>query len=242
VALLLPWTLSALAGCVDDQSLQIVRFIEPDPLMNCEALPTSMFNRTSGLLDVGIVAAGGFRGYVAAPLVQNNLPSKTVPNQIDNNTITVTGTSIDLTVSPSLSAALPSSQRSFSTQAAAGTLTPAGQATFFVELVPRQVALLLAPSVPTGVPNTQLPVVTAHVKPVGDRAGTTIVGPEVQFPVEICKFCLTAQPAPCPAGGIPVNQVQKGGCLPEQDQAVTCCTNSSGALLCGSEVPTAAAM
>jgi hypothetical protein len=234
--------LSALAGCVDDQSLQIVRFVEPDPLMNCEALPTSMFNRTSGLLDVGIVAAGGFAGYVAAPLVQNNLPAKTVQNQIDNNTITVTGANIDLSVSPSLAGALPASQRSFSMSAAAGTLAATGQATFFAELVPRQVALLLAPSVPTGVPNTQFPVVTAHVRPVGDRAGTTIMGPEVSFPVEICKFCLTPQPAPCPSGGIPVNQVQKGGCLPEQDEPVTCCTNSSGALLCGSQVPTAAAM
>src|SRR5436309_3082923 len=61
------------AGCGDDLSLVITRFLAVDPKTSCIADATSKIDIDRGLLDVGVITAmPGVRGYIAVPVVQNN--------------------------------------------------------------------------------------------------------------------------------------------------------------------------
>jgi hypothetical protein len=230
----------AFGGCVqDDLTLSLVHFVPDDPMSNCVVQVSSTTTQTQGLLDVGIVASTGAPGYTVFPVVKNNLnPTMTTGTtaQVERNSVTVTGANVELKPDASLASAIPANQRKFFVAAGAGRLDPQGTAVFGIEAIPRPVALELANVVQTGVGNA-IPRVTASISPVGDRSGDTIVGAAVDFPIEICKFCLSGTPAACPAGGFPMADVKTGGCLQAQDLNITCCTGAQSQLLCGSDVP-----
>lgn len=227
-------------GCVqDDLTVTILHFVPDDPASQCVVQVASTTTLTEGILDVGIVASTGAPGYTVFPVVKNNLPvtmtTGTTP-QVERNAITVTGANVELKPDPSLAGAIPANQRKFFVAAGAGRVDPQGSVVFGVEALPRPLALALANAVPDGVGST-IPKVTASVSPVADHSGDTIVGSAIDFPIQICKFCLSGTPAACPAGGFDAAQVKAGGCFEAQDQNVTCCTGSQGQLLCGSDVP-----
>jgi hypothetical protein len=103
----------------------------------------------------------------------------------------------------------------------------------FTEILPARIAMELAGAIPAG----GLLTVTAHVRPVATRSGDQIVGGAFDFPIDLCVNCLAQSLGTCPLPmGTPVKDV---GCCPQQDDSFTCCTNASGAALCGASAPVA---
>jgi hypothetical protein len=233
-------------GCVDnDRVLTISRFVAADPNTQCVISTSSVLNQTGGILDVGLVTVGGTFGYLAFPVATNNLPEVTPTGGIELNAINVTGVNVELVVPDLLATAIPVAERKFSIPSAAGRLGPNGQAVFSVELIPHAIAVKIF-AVINNMNFSAFPTVVAKVSPLGDRAGDTIVGAPVPFPVQMCSFCLSGGgtiPAGCPATGFKPMSVVNGGCFEQQDASSTCCgvTNANGsqALLCGKQVPMA---
>ena len=78
---------------------------------------------------------------------------------------------------------------------------------------------------------------TVHMRPVGKRAGLSINGGYVDYPVQLCRFCLSQPINPCPPKGFPSGTGINDACLPAQDGSSTCCVDPTGLLLCGPAVP-----
>ncbi len=224
-------------ACVDNQlSLVISNFAALTTEGACAASPTAMVNLNNGILDVGIVSEG-YGGYVAGPIVTNRLLANGTTTTLETNAIQLTGVEVELRPSPNLSAAIPNSSRKFFVPAAGGLLKPGASSGLVVEVVPTQLALQLANSVQAGAVPERLIV---RIRPVGKHAGVDIDGGPVDFPLEVCKYCLSQPPVACPSGGLPMDQIKLGGCYPAQDQSVTCCRQQ--VTLCGADVPVATAM
>src|SRR5439155_17555748 len=63
-----------LAGCVDNTSIDIDRILAVTQTAMCVADPANTADISTGILDVGMVHAfPGLDGYVAAPVVRNNM-------------------------------------------------------------------------------------------------------------------------------------------------------------------------
>lgn len=242
-AYLLPAALSfGVAGCVqNDLSMNIDRFLFVSQMTMCNADPANTMIRSQGLLDVGIVNGGasqGQRGYFVAPVVRNDLPERMITGGIELDAITLTGFDVELHPDPTIAAAIPATQSRFYVPVGAVRIGAGGvgMASVFAEVIPAQVARLMAASVTPG-NATNSPLVLVHMRAVAEHAGSVITSAFVDYPVRICNFCLTPPPQPCPAGGFPMSAVLATACIPGQDDAVTCCTDA-GSLLCGKAVPT----
>jgi hypothetical protein len=230
--LLLP--VVALAACVEnDLSLTLNRYVAPNA-ESCTVSPSNQFLISKGVLDVGLVSSLGTGGYIAFPEIQNNLPSGTGTNSVELNAITVTGLDVELIPSAAIEGALPTQVRRFHLDAAGGRLTPGSSVVVSAEVLPRQIADMLAGGIAAMA--TTFPIITARVKPIGIRSGDTVIGAAVGLPIELCRFCLTQVVSPCPPTGFDSSSVNTGGCVPQQDSGITCCV-SSQTLLCGSAVP-----
>jgi hypothetical protein len=237
------------AGCVDDTlSLSINGFQAITEMNMCLPTATSTFTLAQGTLDVGMVqvgAAAGFRGYLIAPTVVNNLVERATTSTTETDAIDITGFDVELRPANDdavLQAALPASQRAYFVPVAGGRIFPGGgtgvtsQATILFEVIPVQVALAMSSHVQAGNPPGAPRPLLVHMRPVGNRAGLRINGGWVDFPLTICKFCLSNPPEACPTGGFPAKSISIG-CFPWQDMSTTCCI-SGNFLLCGARVPT----
>jgi hypothetical protein len=230
-----------LAGCTDNNaSVDIDRYLAVTPTNMCVADPANLIDRDSGLLDVGMATIGataGVGGFIAAPVVRNNMPLRAAMGQIDLDAITVTGFDVELSVPGTLASAI--SQPNFFVEVASGRIDAGGTAVhaFFDELIPSAMARQLAGVVPVG--TTNLPVIIAHTRPVAERVdGSTFNGGWSDFPITICNFCLTGgPPQACPSGGFTSSQVLPGGCFMQQDDSETCCIDTTNRLVCGKQVP-----
>ena len=240
--------LCGLAGCVDDDlSLTIVNFAVFTPGM-CTIAPGGSVFQSGGQLDVGIASLGapqGYHGYIAAPIVQNNLIERATATTAETDAVDLTGFDIELVPPASDSEvagainSLPLANRKFFYAVAGGRIPPGGmsQVAVGVEVINTDVARVLAKAVTTTGSRGGPPLIV-HMRPVGERAGLRLNGGYTDFPVNICKFCLTPAPQPCPTAGIPAAEFQAGGCFPEMDQSVSCCTDAaSSSLLCGAQAP-----
>ena len=124
---------------------------------------------------------------------------------------------------------LPNGQSSFFYNAAGGRVDPGGLAAMFIEVIPATMAKALAGSVPAG---GVLTIVT-EVQPVGQHQYDQVIGGRVSFPVDICVGCLDAPVVACPIAAGATDP-----CFPQQDEPTVCCTDATGALKCGANVPT----
>jgi hypothetical protein len=119
-------------------------------------------------------------------------------------------------------------------------IAPQGVVASPFQVIPGSYASVLSAAAP---PTTNSTPLIVHVRPVVERDGVTADGGFYDFPIYLCSGCLLETPInACPATGIPAAQIALGtGCEPAQDAKVTCCTSidpaTSGALLCGSQVP-----
>jgi hypothetical protein len=233
-AILLP---VLLAGCTDNNaSVDIDRYLAVTPTSMCVADPANLINRSFGILDVGIVAAGatgGLPGYLAAPVVRNNMPLRAPMGQIDLDAVTIKGFDVQLNLPGTVAAAV--TQPNFFVQTASQRIDAGGAVTaaIEVEIIPSGVARQLVSVVPVG--TTNLPQVVAHLRPVAERVdGSTFNGGWSDFPVTLCNLCLPAATAlACP---LKASQAVSSGCFPQQDESQTCCV-SGNQVLCGSRVP-----
>jgi hypothetical protein len=240
-AYLLPALL--ICGCADNnESVDIDRFLFVSQTTGCVADPSNTANRGRGLLDVGIVTLGasqGVQGYIAAPVVRNNMPLRAAMGEIDQDAVIVTSFDVELRPDPTIAAVLPLSQTAFNVPVAGGRIEAGGTSTnaMFVELIPASVARQMATVVKPG-NATNLPLVVAHTRAVVTKVdGSTMNSGWTDFPIDICNFCLTPTPQPCPQVPFAMASVEQSGCIVEQDDPVTCCTETGNVLLCGSAVP-----
>ncbi|HEX2568379.1 MAG TPA: hypothetical protein VH877_02390 [Polyangia bacterium] len=226
-------------GCQadNDQSLAVVEEKIPSLQNGCSVSASSAAIST-GVLDVGLVKdqATPF-GYLLYPLVRNQLVSPTTGNTTDGRfNLILTGADVELVPDATLAPLLPAERSRFFVTSCGCTVSPGGSAVLNVEVLPRSLALALAPGVTGGSGQPDLPTVIVRLRAVASRAGSRVTSGWVEFPVRLCRYCLTGgTPGACPAGGYSSDQVQEGGCNLIQDAAVTCCT--AGGLLCGNSVP-----
>lgn len=254
--------LCSLAGCLDNNAgeghgvlecaaanpLYTVRsFQRVDTMSMCRADTTNMSIWPFGTLDVGFLeqlhAAGvdiTELGYWAAPVLVNNLVDTSTPTTPQRGQIQTTGFNVEITAETGQTLPIKTPSPFFA-HAAGGLINPGGGlGAMFVKVLPADIALSLASAVnnPT-LPNFHNRIIV-HVQPVGIRAGETILGACTTYPIDLCKNCLT-NVQDCPQGGFAPTSVVSGGCRVQQDDAVTCCKDTSSpdkpVVLCGSQVP-----
>lgn len=231
-ALLLVAATVGAVGCQNnDLSIAItsMQAITKPSCMATSGMATGV-GRERGLLDVSLVTS---TGYVGIPVVRNQMMSRIVGTGTELNSIEVLGANVTLNLPGGGSAPLPANQQKFFYDSAVGRVDPAQAVPMFIEVVPAAAAMSLAGKIPAN----GLYTVIAEIKPVAMRANDQIVGGPIHFPVDLCQNCLLPSTGACPLpkGTVP----SSGGCFPQQDDAATCCTNASGALLCGSAAPVA---
>ena len=214
-------------GCENnDITLSIINMQAITRMNMCIALPgaTALETRNRGLLDVANVTTSG---YIAVPVVRNNLIMSTVG--VDYNSIQVLGADVKLTTPAGGALPLPAGQTDFFYASAAGRLDPAGAAPMFVEVVNADAARALASNIPANGVYT----VMSELRPVGMHSNDQVIGGPIDFAVDLCNGCLT-QTTTCP---LPKGTTIMDPCFPQQDDPTLCCTDSTGALLCGGAAP-----
>ena len=228
--LLLAAASAGAAGCTNNEiSLSIVQMAAVTRLTNCIPIVTTgagTVGRTRGLLDVAKLTT---TGYVAIPLVRNNLTANI--NNVEYNSIQILGANVKLSTVTGAAVTLPNGQSSFFYGSAAGLLDPGIIGAMSVEVISAPAARSLAGMIPSG----GLVTVVAEMRPVGMRAGDQVIGQATEFPVDLCSGCLTKN-STCPLPkGTTVVDVCPG--FQQQDDPETCCTDSTGAVLCGRAAP-----
>jgi hypothetical protein len=239
--------LSALlvAGCTnDDQSLTIARYVVMSGTGgSCLADPAVTTSVSSGLLDVKL--SGLFNvGYLLAPVVRNGLLSIMNATTPEQNNVYISSFDIELKQSPGdvyLNGLTPADLK-FNLPAAGGLIMPGGgQVSPILEVLPAMYVsalqnVSLTPSIHA---------IIVHMRANGAHSGVTLSSSWSDFPLYLCDGCLLNNGLDvfaCPTGGIPAAQINKGACSFPQDANVTCCSDATGLLLCGPQIPVKAGM
>jgi hypothetical protein len=206
-------------GCsTNDVSLSILGMEALTRMNMCNITPTATVLRDRGRLDVSQVTTSG---YIAVPVVRNNLPSNV--NGVEFNAIQLIGVNIKLMNVDGSTLVPPGLYNS-----AGGRLDPGGTAAMSVEVLPASVATTLP------IPSGGLYTVIAEVKPVGMRSSDQVVGGPIDFPIDVCNGCLVENLGACP---LPKGTMLP--CLDQQDDPTVCCTDATQAQLCNEKAPIA---
>jgi len=231
VALLLVAAASVGAtGCsTNDVTLSILQMQALTQMTMCVAQPSGAATvvRDRGLLDVSLVTTAG---YIAIPVVRNNLPNNT--NGVEFNSIQLTGANVKLENVDGTTLTLSNGQSSFFYASAGGRLDPGGTAAMFVEVLPASAAKSLAGMIPS----VGFFTVIAEVKPVGMHASDQVVGGPIDFPVDLCNGCLVDNAGACP---LPKGTMIVAPCIPQQDDVTICCTDPTQGTVCNGAAPIA---
>ncbi|HEX6837526.1 MAG TPA: hypothetical protein VF334_13190 [Polyangia bacterium] len=225
--LLLAAAVVGAAGCTNnDISLSITQMQAITRLNMCMATVggTALMTRNRGLLDVAKVTTAG---YIAVPVVRNNLLAST--GTVEFNSIQVQGANIKLSTAAGAALTLPSGQSSFFYGSAGGRLDPGMTAPMFVEVISADVAHALAGMIPA----TGVFTVVAELRPVGMRSSDQVIGGPIDFPIDLCNGCLT-ETSTCP---LAKGTVVMDPCFVQQDDPTICCVDATGATLCGGAAP-----
>lgn len=171
------------------------------------------------------------RGYRMYPQMVSQLTATDAQTQA--RTIQVRGARVDLTFAdPSLSG-FPSELTRFQSLFSAPLPPNGGIADGAFELVPAELAAMVASRLGVTMMSTEhvRTEVIAKVVVFGDLAGDEVVSQEFQFPVTLCNDCVTKNLGNCP---LPHDTVLVNGgnvCNPFQDGTVDCCT-ANNELVC----------
>lgn len=214
-------------GCADnDLSISVQQMQAVTKMQMCVAsAAVGLAGRDRGVLDVSLVQQSG---YIAVPVVRNNLQTRLMTGGVELNAIQLIGANVSLFTPAGAPLALPSGQQKFFYAAAGGRIDPGGTGVMFIEVIPAAAARSLA----GGIMGTSFLTVVAEVRPVAMRANDQIIGAPLSFPIDLCTGCLrTSQACPLSAAGA------VGGCFPQQDDPIDCCTDSTGAVFCGAAAP-----
>ena len=225
---------SAVTGCVQNElSMTVIGFsVISSAAGVCSGSPQSTSLVQLGVYDVSVPENFG---YIASPIVQNNVVVSGTTTTVERNTINIQGFEIEL--HPEGGANFPMGlSNSFKTTVGAASAPPAGgRQAVIVEAFPRSVAV-----------NQLVPLIGPHwdgkllvkMRPFGDISGNPITGGWATLPIKLCNGCLTGGVQPCPPGGFPSASILPGNaCFPAQDADITCCTQGT-ATRCGNNAPT----
>lgn len=226
---------TALAGtsCVDNpQSVYIAGFLNILKDNGCKATVDGTEFRLLGLADPGIIKYSSV-GYLAAPLVRNNLINTSTSTAIQRNTIFPTAIEVEIVASPGKK--LPpivGLGSKFSTQLPFPAVDPGGKDVATLELIPKGIILAAANNLGAAEWDDTL---VARTRIVYTHNNETKFTPTMDFPVRVVAGALGSPDQPCPVGGFQSNQVQTA-CFPGQDDPITCCTQGAQ-VICGAGVP-----
>jgi hypothetical protein len=231
--LLLAAASAGAAGCTNnDISMSVVQMAAVNRTTSCVAMATvgaGTIGRARGLLDI---AKTSTNGYIAIPIVRNNLTPLT--NNVEFNSIQLMGANVKLSTAAGATLTLANGQSSFFYASAAGRIDPGGVAAMPVEVLSAPAARSLAGMIPSG----GLFTIIADIRPVGMHSSDQIIGGAIDFPIDLCSGCLT-DTSTCPlAKGTIATDVCPG--LQQQDDPEICCTDTTGATLCGTAAPVSA--
>ncbi len=213
------------SGCTNnDISMSIIQMEAVNRANMCNAVAGGgTASRNRGLLDISKVTTDG---YIGVPVVRNNLVA-TSTGGVEYNAIQVTGVNIKLSTTTGAQLVAP-----YFYNSAGGRLDPAGSEAMFVEVISADlVKHMLAGMVPA----SGLFTVIAELRPVGMRSSDQVIGGPIDFPIDMCNGCLN-QVSTCP---LPKGTMVQDPCFPQQDDPTICCTDSTGATLCGAAAPVA---
>lgn len=220
------------AGCANNNSTMSILQMEALSTSNmCVATASvGMAGLSRGTLDVSLVTT---QGYIAVPLIRNNLLSSasTGGSSFEFNAITITGANVALEKADGSALTLPTGQQSFFYPASGIRLDPQATGAIFVEVLRNDVAKALASLIPANGVFTLI----ASVRPVGMKGSSEVVGEAMPFPIDLCQGCLVGIVPPCP---LPKGTLLTNTCFPQQDFKQTCC-NQNGTVLCGTLAPVA---
>ncbi len=226
--LLLATALVSLAACVDnsaDAPLLILRNIVPGE--GCVIDPAATAFRTSGQIET---LAGN--GYVFTPLLRNDL-TVVSGEPIGPKTIFLTGAHIELSfVDEDLFpagdvATLDARGLTRFDRLLSGAIDPGGGTVAIgFELVPAELLALVDGILPAASATDPAPatVIDARIQVYGTRGGDEVNSNWFNYPIDVCRGCLTSYVGPCdtlandfmPSGG--------GVCNTFQDSGVDCCS------------------
>lgn len=227
---------TSLAGtsCVDNtQSVYISGFLAITEKLTCAVSADQTDFATGGVADTELMRHVQSPGYLAAPLLHNNMVATASMNTPERNNIIPKALEVELHASPGKSLPpTPGLGMKFSTSFAYPAVEPGGVGFGQLVLVPRDVLVAAANNL--GDPNWD-GVLVATVRFAFEHNGGLEYTATRDFPIEVAPGALGNATQACPVGGFETNQIQKA-CLPGQDVPVTCCTQG-GFLYCGDTAP-----
>jgi hypothetical protein len=173
----------------------------------------------------GVISSASPSGYVASPLIQSRITQTT--GDMAQRTIYLTGAAVTLSVpAGSTSITLDANEQSFFAPFS-GDVPPNGTVNVSFDLVPESVITKVRA---LGATSSVSVEVLADVTVYGTFGGDSVKSMPWQYPVTICNDCVVFNAGPCATFS---GQAMTGNpCNLFQDGQVTCCTLSTGSLLC----------
>lgn len=252
-----------LGGCAEND-LSVVIQGNFEPTGDCLPQTTAGTLRPQGRLDIGLASLLN-AGYYMYPRILNQLPTSITAlgpvepmGAIEKNSVSVTGFDVEIIADPGqpitdkLPPGMPGYTR-FYVQQYGGKLLPGATYTGPVEVFSANAAtdLLNQRVVKPGPSSATEPYQTVTVKLRGRALhtnGRTLLTPWIEFPLELCAFCLALKPGTmlsgynpatgglleCPAPDFTGRVI--ANCAPQQDLVSTCCIKDRQ-LLCGDDIP-----
>jgi hypothetical protein len=214
------------------------------PQNGCVIDTSETLYRGDGTMDISLIQPGSESGYVAFPLIKNNLAGAAGGGP-DTNAIDIHSFAVDL--SASKYGALPANvQALFNNLEASGhgsadyallhysvpwsahVGSAGGVVATAVGAFPLELAARVAATGDVGVSRTSM-IVNARIRAFGSTSTQDLESDPLDFPIYVCAGCLVANVAACPYSVAPANTGNP--CNVSQDDFVDCCT-SNGSLIC----------
>jgi hypothetical protein len=207
------------------------------PTSGC-GIPAAVTNqyRGSGDLDVRLVFDGAADGYLAYPVMQNNLtPSE---EGADLNRIAVTSYDVDVSLGDGASDGMinffqtldpdpansPSPLLHYNTPYSASVSSGGGNTSAIVDAVRADLARAIRSSGALGTAAYAYLTATIRFRGTTD-GGRDVVSDPFNYPIRVCDGCLISSLSVCPSTSATINPGNP--CNVAQDQSVDCCSSGT---------------
>ena len=217
-----------LAACTADnggEAIYLSKNVAPGMGCTFSATATEQFTAH------GTYSMFATRGYRMYPQMVSQLTA--TAGQTQARTIQIRGARVDLTFADPALNGFPSELTRFQSLFAAPLPPNGGIADGAFELIPAELARMVAAAKGVTMTSTEhvKTEVIAKVVVFGDLAGDEVVSQEFQFPVTLCNDCVTRNLGNCPLPFDTVVSNAANVCNPFQDGTVDCCT-ANNELVC----------
>jgi hypothetical protein len=226
-------TLLALFACADNQTVIIVRNIDPDD--SCTVSPATDLSVPRGFLDVTPILPNGVinPGYLFTPEMRNITAAPAVtpsrPGNPNAHIFYLKGVDVRILAGPDSSSeavvtALSAAGLASRTLRLGTAIEPNAQVALGFEVIDTPMLEAMEGAV---VGQTQ---VVARVVAFGDMDGNDIETPPFDYPIVLCNGCLINDLGPCSLLPSSVDPQIGGACGPVQDGALDCCVSGTEAI------------